>query len=105
MTRHARRGGAAGHETIQGDVAAFDPSELDEVWGLIGSPPCKLYSAAGTGIGRLVIDVLATAIPRMLAGEDCREKVRAKIYPVALEARAGGERGPRAHKTLDHRTS
>ena len=55
--------------------------------GLIGSPPCKLYSAAGTGIGRLVIDVLATAIPRMLAGEDCREKVRAKIYPVALEAR------------------
>ena len=97
---------AAGHETIQGDVpAAVDPGELHQVRGPIGSPPCKLYSAAGTGIGRLVIDVLATAIPRTLAGEDCREEVRAKMLPGRPGSPGSGERGPRAHKTLDRRTS
>lgn len=79
---------AAGHETIRADIAAFPVCQFcGRVTGLIGSPPCKLYSAAGTGIGRLVIDVLAAAIPRVLAGEDCREEVRERIYPVALEYR------------------
>jgi DNA (cytosine-5)-methyltransferase 1 len=79
---------AAGHETIQADVAAFPVEQLaGHVTGCAGSPPCKLYSAAGTGIGRLVIDVLAAAIPRMFAGDDCRAEVRGRIFPVALEYR------------------
>jgi DNA (cytosine-5)-methyltransferase 1 len=79
---------AAGHLTIRADAAAFPLARLaGKVRGHIGSPPCKLYSAAGTGIGRLVLDVLAAAIPQMLAGEDCRGEVRAAICPVALEWR------------------
>lgn len=80
---------AAGHETLQADVAALEVATLAAIRGLIGSPPCKLYSAAGTGIGRLVIDVLAGAIPRLLAGEDCRGEVRERVYPVALGHRHG----------------
>jgi DNA (cytosine-5)-methyltransferase 1 len=76
---------AAGHATIRADVAAFPLDRLAEkIAGLIGSPPCKLYSAAGTGIGRLVLDLLAAAIPRTLAGDDCRAEVRSQVFPVAL---------------------
>ena len=76
---------AAGHATVRADVAAFPLGRLaGKIAGLIGSPPCKLYSAAGTGIGRLVLDLLAAAIPRVLAGGDCRAEVREQVYPVAL---------------------
>jgi DNA (cytosine-5)-methyltransferase 1 len=76
---------AAGHPTVRADVAEFPLDRLaGKIAGLIGSPPCKLYSAAGTGIGRLVLDLLAAAIPRVLAGDDCRAEVREQVYPVAL---------------------
>jgi DNA (cytosine-5)-methyltransferase 1 len=76
---------AAGHLTVRADVATFPIEQLaGKVRGFSGSPPCKLYSAAGTGIGRLVLDVLAAAIPRMIAGDDCRAEVRGQVYPVAL---------------------
>jgi DNA (cytosine-5)-methyltransferase 1 len=44
---------AAGHRTVQADVSRFDPAALGEVWGLLGSPPCISFSAAGTAPGWL----------------------------------------------------
>ncbi|WP_245973677.1 DNA cytosine methyltransferase [Euzebya pacifica] len=43
---------AAGHSTIRGDVAALDLSGLrGRVTGLISSPPCQAWSAAGSKKG------------------------------------------------------
>jgi DNA (cytosine-5)-methyltransferase 1 len=78
---------AAKLETEQADVSTFDLRPyLGKVWGLLFSPPCTLFSEAGTRIGRLVLDVLADGIRRMMRGEDCREEVRERVFPVALEA-------------------
>lgn len=88
---------AAGHLTIRADVASFPVARLaGKVRGLRGSPSCKRYSGAGTGIGRLVTDILLDAIPSALAGEDRRAEVRAAIYPAALECRQerDGARAP-----------
>lgn len=95
---------AAGHRTVQADAAAFPVTRLaGKVRGYTGSPPCKLYSAAGTGIGRLVLDIIADAIPRMFAGDDCRAEVRAAICPVAMEWRQAENeaREPRRRWTVE----
>ena len=77
---------AAGHTTIRVDVSCFVLGPLiGRVWGLLMSPPCTKLSAAGTGIGRKFLGLLADGIRRMMRGEDCREEIRAVIYPVALE--------------------
>lgn len=58
---------AAGHKTEQADVSALDPHAFGRVEGLIGSPPCQTFSAAGdregvSHLGALVrfIDSLET---------------------------------------------
>jgi len=63
---------AAGHETIQADVAAFDPAELGDVWGLIASPPCTTFSAAGDQAGNAITDLLASLIRDLFAGCNSR---------------------------------
>lgn len=63
---------AAGHATIQADVASFDLGELGEVWGLIGSPPCTTFSAAGDQAGNAVMEHLAALIRDLFAGRDTR---------------------------------
>jgi DNA (cytosine-5)-methyltransferase 1 len=54
---------AAGHARARGDVAAFEPLAFHEVDGLIASPPCQGFSAAGKGRGRddalLILEALA----------------------------------------------
>lgn len=78
---------AAGHLTIRVDVSAFVLTPLiGRVQGLIASPPCTLFSEGGTRIGRLVLDVLAEGIRRLMRGEDCRDEIRDRVYPVALSA-------------------
>lgn len=78
---------AAELETEQADVSTFDLRPyLGKVWGLLFSPPCTLFSEAGTRIGRLVLDVLADGIRRVMRGEDCREEIRERVFPVALGA-------------------
>lgn len=78
---------AAELETEQADVSTFDLRPyLGKVWGLLFSPPCTLFSEAGTRIGRLVLDVLADGIRRVMRGEDCRRGVRERVFPVALAA-------------------
>lgn len=80
---------AAGHTTIRADVAAYPTRHLAKlthslIVGLIASPPCTLFSSAGKGIGRLVLDVLADGIRRLFRGDDCRTEIRERILPVAL---------------------
>lgn len=76
---------AAGHTTIRCDVAQFPTAQLARlVKGLIASPPCTLFSSAGKGTGRRVMDILADGIRRLFRGEDCRQAVREAICPVAL---------------------
>lgn len=56
---------AAGHLTIRADVSQY-PTEpfVGKTWGLIASPPCTAFSAAGQGAGRAVIGELIDAILR-----------------------------------------
>lgn len=76
---------AAGHCTVQVDVSQFVLRPLvGMVWGLLMSPPCTLFSDAGTRVGRLVLGVLAEGVRRLMAGEDCRVEIRDRVYPVAL---------------------
>jgi DNA (cytosine-5)-methyltransferase 1 len=76
---------AAGHTTVRVDVSCFVLGPVvGRVWGLIASPPCTKLSAAGTGIGRRFIGLLTDGVRRMFRGEDCREEVRAAMFPAAL---------------------
>lgn len=43
---------AAGHLTVRADVAQYPPEAFRGAWGLIASPPCPDFSAAGSGLGR-----------------------------------------------------
>lgn len=56
---------AAGHPTLEADVAEVDPADVLAAFGvafldlLIASPPCQSFSAAGTGEGRAYLSELA----------------------------------------------
>lgn len=79
-----RTGKAAGHARIRADVAALPTGRMvGKVTGLIGSPPCTLFSGAGHGMARLVIEQLRQGVVDLLAGTDTREHVRSVIAPVA----------------------
>jgi DNA (cytosine-5)-methyltransferase 1 len=75
---------AAGHARIRADVSVYPSLAFAAIRGYIASPPCTLFSSAGTGVGKLVFDVLDQGIRRIFAGEDCRAEVREAIYPVTL---------------------
>ncbi|KFG02520.1 hypothetical protein IQ62_01525, partial [Streptomyces scabiei] len=91
---------AAGHLTVRVDVSCFVLGPVvGRVWGLIASPPCTKFSAAGDGFGNRVMKLLATGVQRMMRGDDCRQEIRDRIYPLALaeqreknEGRAEGKR-------------
>lgn len=63
---------AAGHERLQADVAALDPAAFAPVWGLVGSPPCESYSAAGKGAGRRDRERVIACAHDLAAGNDTR---------------------------------
>lgn len=76
---------AAGHTTIRADVSSFVLGPLvGKVWGLLFSPPCTKFSTAGKQFGMRVMGLLADGIQRMLRGDDCRQELRERIYPIAL---------------------
>jgi DNA (cytosine-5)-methyltransferase 1 len=62
---------AAGHATVQADVAALDPSDYPAD-GLIGSPPCPTFSAAGNGNGHRLTAVILACADAIMGGEDTR---------------------------------
>lgn len=72
---------AAGHRTIRADVSRFviTPALAILVRGLIGSPPCTTFSAAGDQAGNAVLELLAALIRDLFAGRDTREACRREM--------------------------
>lgn len=72
---------AAGHRTIRADVSRFviTPALAILVRGLIGSPPCTTFSAAGDQAGNAVLELLAALIRDLFAGRDTREACRQEM--------------------------
>lgn len=64
---------AAGHRTLQADVAALAP-EAFPCDLLIASPPCPSWSASG--VGREDYDLVFHAVSRLAGGKDAREQLR-----------------------------
>lgn len=77
----------AGHARETADVTTHPSPEWARGRGHVSSPSCTLFSMAGTGIGRLVLDTLADGIRDILHGQDpatVRDRTRDTIFPVAL---------------------
>lgn len=73
--QHARATAlAASHRRLQADVAALDPHDLGEVWGLIASPPCQAYSLAGKRLGHQDKPHVIACAHELAAGHDTRNE-------------------------------
>ena len=71
---------AAGLKTIRADVAGFGVDHLaGKVWGLISSPPCTTFSAAGKRAGTAVTNVLEAMILDMFEGSKTRAAHRREM--------------------------
>ncbi len=69
---------AAGHLTVRADVAAFPVAHLrGRMRGLIFSPPCGTFSAAGKGEGIDDLPMLHQALDDLAADRDTRVKLTA----------------------------
>ncbi|MFI8080476.1 DNA cytosine methyltransferase [Kitasatospora sp. NPDC086009] len=69
----------AGHRTIRTDVAAYPTAPLvGKVSGLIGSPPCQTFSAAGLQAGADDVALCHQALNDLAAGRDTRTALRAE---------------------------
>lgn len=69
---------AAGHTTIRADVAAYPTAPLrGKVTGLIGSPPCQTFSAAGLRAGNTDLPLCHQALDDLARGRDTRAVLRA----------------------------
>lgn len=88
---------AAGLKTVRADVATFAVDRLaGKVWGLISSPPCTTFSAAGKRAGTAVTDVLEAMILDMFEGSrtraahrrDMARMLRSAWWPNAKMTRA-----------------
>lgn len=73
---------AAGHNVIQGDIAAFDPLEFAPCEGCCMSPPCPSFSSAGRGAGREISEPILAAIADLAEGRDTRERRRREAYAI-----------------------
>ncbi len=61
---------AAGHKRLMADVTALAPGEFGPVEGLVASPPCQAFSAAGKGAGRTELARIHALIKAYAAGSD-----------------------------------
>ncbi|MET9254443.1 DNA cytosine methyltransferase [Streptomyces sp. NPDC003717] len=69
---------AAGHTTIRADVAAYPTTPLQgDVSGLIASPPCQTFSAAGLRAGNTDLPLCHQALDDLTRGHDTRSRARA----------------------------
>ncbi|CAL9302823.1 DNA cytosine methyltransferase [Streptomyces sp. SudanB135_2055] len=69
---------AAGHTTIQADVAAYPTAPLrGNVSGLIASPPCQTFSAADLRAGNTDLPLCHQALDDLTRGHDTRDALRA----------------------------
>ncbi|MFE0889313.1 DNA cytosine methyltransferase [Streptomyces rochei] len=68
---------AAGHTTIRADVAAYPSTALlRKVSGLIASPPCQTFSAAGLRAGNADRDLCHQGLGDLARGRDTRAALR-----------------------------
>lgn len=78
---------AAGHETVQADVAELDPAAFAPCELLIASPPCPTFSSAGDRAGARVLDVILHCLNDLHDGNDRRAEYREaaleRIIPTA----------------------
>jgi DNA (cytosine-5)-methyltransferase 1 len=74
---------ATGHATLKADVALLDPRD-HPARGLIGSPPCPTFSAAGNGAGRALIAILVGCAKALADGRDTRDETRAEALRILL---------------------
>lgn len=87
---------AAGLRTLRADVSLLDPLAVAlEAFGrrpegVIGSPPCPTFSAAGGGAGRHLTEILVACLRALADGRDTRSEARGEAFetlrPVAWEA-------------------
>lgn len=64
---------AAGHATIQCDVAQYPTAPFaDHITGLIASPPCQAWSSAGKGLGLVDQPLVHQAVADLAEGRDTR---------------------------------
>lgn len=81
---------ANGLATIRASVADYPPERFGHITGLIASPPCPLFSSAGSGAGRALIAEICAAVTDALAGQPLaphRTILEAMTSPtIALEA-------------------
>lgn len=68
---------AAGHPRVRADVRTVPVEPFVGVRGLIASPPCPTFSAAGKGSGRHDLPLLLLAIKRLGVGEWPGEQIAA----------------------------
>lgn len=102
---------AAGLRTLQADVAQLDPLAIARkvtrrragIDGLLASPPCQSYSAAGKQLGRHDIDIVTNVALALSRGQDTRAEalpdcadprsllvVEPLRWALALEPRSAG---------------
>jgi len=62
---------AAGHARLVADIRTIDPRRFSDVEGLIASPPCQTFSAAGKGEGKASLDDLVKALRMVADGTTC----------------------------------
>ncbi|MGW2468457.1 DNA cytosine methyltransferase [Streptomyces bauhiniae] len=68
---------AAGHTTVRADVAAYPTAPLRrKVSGLIASPPCQTFSAAGLRAGNDDMDLCHQGLDDLARGNDTRTALR-----------------------------
>lgn len=75
---------AAGHLTVQADVATYPPEAFTGATGLIASPPCPDFSAAGSGLGRAGKSGWLVDVPRRWVETLRPEWVACEQVPGAL---------------------
>ena len=83
---------AAGHATVRADVSAFCTERLRDVAGLIGSPPCVVFSAAGKRAGVGVTEILAELTRDSFAGLEDARPAHARTWPGPCAAPGGRRR-------------
>lgn len=59
---------ANGHHTIRASVTDFGPQHFPNATGLIASPPCPTFSAAGSGSGRRELDAVVAGLRSLASG-------------------------------------
>jgi DNA (cytosine-5)-methyltransferase 1 len=70
---------AAGHPTLQADVAELDPHDFAPIRLLLASPPCQAFSVAGKGEGHQDVPLLLDVVEGMVYGRDYRPDVKPKL--------------------------